>query len=58
MSSDLRMFYPTMIATEHCTCSGLTVRECSIFVRNTLLHIHSMSIDGRKFFKVIIWNVR
>ena len=34
-----------MIATEHYnyTCSGLTIEECSIFVRSTMLHIRSMS---------------
>ena len=27
------------------SCSGLTVGQCSIFVRNTMLHIRSMSND-------------
>ena len=39
---------PTMIATEHYnTCSNLTVEECSIFIRNTMLRTSSMSNDLR-----------
>ena len=43
-----------MIATEHYIydiCSGLTVGECSIFIRNTMLHIRSMSNDLRILYQ-------
>ena len=30
---------------------GLTVGECSIFVRNTMLHIRSMSNNLRMFYQ-------
>ena len=42
-----------MIATEHYTCLGLTVGECSIFVRTTMLHICSMSNNLRIIYQCI-----
>ena len=43
-----------MVATEHYnyTCSDLTVGECSIFVRNKMLNIRSMSNDLRILYQV------